>query len=520
MRASHKIVKSTSLLSLITIFSLSFGFIKEIVVANHFGAGEQVDAFLVAAIIPLSIPRILTLVISLCFIPAYIEAQRKQREQAQNLLNFILAGMLLFFLLSSILFFWQAPWVISRLAPGFEGQTLSLAVKLLQLMLPILFFFGLFRLSASLLNAHRSFAAPGLAVLIAPLCVILAITLFATATGVLRWGVGLTIGHGLQAAFLLTLILARGLRPGLRVNFRDPGIKSFLRRALPLMCATGINTLILVIDRGMASKLIPGSISALSYADKIFQVPLQAFILSIATVMLPYASLQFLEEDKRDFKRTVQLAILMAAFVLLPITAGLVVLARPVVTVLFQRGAFDVQDTLTTSQALIGYASGFFTMAIYYILQRILIVIKRAFLLVAIALANVVLKFLLNLVFIRILGAPGIAVATTVMFAMTSFLMVVIVYRVLGGLRIRQMVHSILKLAGSAAIMGCGCFLCLRIVSRSISSMTLGAQIFQLATVSSIGRGIYIMAVWTLRIPEARKLYGLLLQFNPFRRRS
>jgi putative peptidoglycan lipid II flippase len=475
---------------------------------------------LIAAIIPLAIPRILTLVISLCFIPAYIEAQKAQSEQAQNLLNFILAGMLLFFLLSSVLFFWQAPWIISRLAPGFEGQTLSLSIKLLQLMLPILFFFGLFRLSASLLNAQRSFAAPGLAVLIAPLCVILAITLFATATGVLRWGIGLTIGHGLQAAFLLILILAKGIRPGLRINFRDPGIKNFLRRALPLMCATGINTLIVIIDRGMASKLISGSISALSYADKIFQVPLQAFILSIATVMLPYASLQFLEDDKSDFKRTIQLAVLMAAFVLLPVTAGLVVMARPVVTVLFQRGAFDVQDTLTTSQALIGYASGFFTMALYYILQRILIVIKKVLLLVVIAVVNVALKFLLNLLFIDIFGAPGIAVASTVMFAITSFLMAIIVYRFVGGLRIRQMAYTILKLACSALVMGGGCLLCLRVISRSISSLTFGAQLLQLAMVSSIGLGLYIVTIWALRIPEARKLYGLLLQLNPFKRGS
>jgi len=91
MRASHIIVKSTNLLSLIIIFSLSFGFIKEIVPANHFGSGDQVDAFLIAAIIPLSTPGILILVISLRLILAYIEAQGKQREQTQNLLNFIMS---------------------------------------------------------------------------------------------------------------------------------------------------------------------------------------------------------------------------------------------------------------------------------------------------------------------------------------------------------------------------------------------------------------------------------------------
>jgi putative peptidoglycan lipid II flippase len=516
MRTSRDIVKSTSLLSLITIFSLGFGFFKEIVVANYFGAGKLVDAFLVATIIPLSVPRIITLVISLCFIPAYIEARKRNEGQAQNLLNFTLALMLLFFLISSALFYWQAPGVIARLAPGFEGQILSLSIMLLQIMMPILFFFGLFRLSASLLNAHRSFAAPGLAVLIAPVCVIVAITLFGTGPGVIRWGVGLTIGHGLQAFFLFALILGKGIRPGLRLNLRDPGIRSFLGRALPLMLATGINTLILVIDRAMASRLIPGSISVLSYADKIFQVPLQAFILSIATVMLPYASLQFLKEDKRDFKRTIRLAILMAAFVLLPITAGLIVMARPVVTVLFQRGAFDLQDTLVTSQALVGYASGIFCVAIYYILQRVLIVMRKTPLLVGIAAANIALKFFLNLIFIRILDAPGIAVATTVMYVITSTLMVILVFRFVGAFEIRQMMNSIFKFACAAFIMGFGCLVSLQAFHQLPLGITVGAKILEIVSVTLVGAGIYVFLVWALKIQEARKLYGLLLEFVPF----
>jgi len=517
MITSREIVKSTSLLSLITLFSLGFGFFKEIIVANYFGAGQLVDAFLVAIIIPLSVPRILTLVISLCFIPAYIEAQKKCPRDAQNLLNFVLITMLLVLLIGMALFYWQAPGIISKLAPGFDKQTLSLSITLLQLTLPILIFFGLFRLFASLLNAHRSFMAPGLAVFLSPICVIAAITLFGTSSGAHRWAVGLTIGHGLQAAFLLGFILRRGIRPGLRVNLHNPGVKSFLRSAIPLMCATGINTLLVIIDRSMASQLLPGSISSLSYADKIFQVPLQTFILSITTVMLPYASLQFLQADKGDFKKTIRLAILMAAFVLLPVTTGLVIMARPIVAALLQRGAFDAQDTLVTSQALIGFASGFFTVAIYYILQRILIVIRKTLWLIGIAVINVALKILFNLLFINIYGAPGIALASTIMFTLTAALMVILVYRFLGGLRLRGLAFTVMKFALASLSMALVCLVGQSLFSRILPQMSTGVQFIKIILVISFGLGSYAGMVWALRIPEARKLAGMLLRLAPFK---
>lgn len=520
MRTSREIVKSTGLLSLITIFSLGFGFLKEMIIAHHFGAGEQVDAFLVASIVPLSVPRIITLAISLCFIPAYIEARQKDSRGAQNLLNFVLIGMLLFFSLCAVFFWWQAPGTIARLAPGFDAQALSLTTRLLHVLLPILFLFGLFRLNASLLNAHRSFAAPGLAVLLAPLAVIVAITALPGQPGVMRWGVALTIGHGLQAAFLLILLFRQGLRPGLRTNLKDPVIKGFLCRALPLILATSINLLVLVIDRAMASKLLPGSISALSYADKIFQVPLQAFILSIVTVMLPYASVEFLHRDKGDFKKTVQLSILMAAFVLLPVTAILVVMARPVVTVLLQRGAFDMEDTLVTSRALVGFTSGYFTMAIYYIFQRILIVMRKTPLLIVIAAANIALKVLLNLLFIKIFDAPGIAVASTLMFAITALCMAVIVYRLLGGLDMRRMIRTIVKISLAALTMAGGCLLSFGLLHNLTGDAGLGGQIAQIGLVSIAGLALYALMVWLFRVPEAQKLYRLLIRSMPLGQRS
>lgn len=355
--------------------------------------------------------------------------------------------------------------------------------------------------------------------MIAPLCVIVAITLFQTHLGVLSWALGLTIGYALQAAVLLTLIYGKGIRLRFHLNLRDPGISNFLGRAFPLMCATGINTLILVIDRAMASNLTAGSISALSYADKIFQLPLQAFILSIVTVMLPYASLQFLEKEEGDFKGTVRLAILMAAFVLLPITAGLIVLARPLVTVLFQRGAFDPQDTLVTSQALVGYASGFFFVAIYYILQRILIVARKTPVLVGIAVVNIALKFSLNVIFIRILAAMGIAVATTVMYVISSTLMAVLVFRFIGGFKVRRMAKKILKIALAALIMGCGCLMSLRAFHQLFAGATFGEKIAEIVAVTLVGAGMYAILVWALKIQEARKLYDLLLEFVPFKKK-
>lgn len=520
MRTSQEIVKSTSLLSLITIFSLGFGFLKEIVIANYFGAGEQVDAFLVAAIIPLSAPRILTAVIGVCFIPAYIETRKTNPEQAQNLLNFSLISIIIFFLACAAVFYWQTPGIISMLAPGLDEQSSTLATSLLEVMLPILLFFGLFRLSASLLNAHRSFAAPGLAVMIAPLCIIISVISFQTRLGVLSWALALTIGHALQAALLMAIIIGTGIRFRFRLNLRDPSISAFLANAFPLMCAMGVNMLIVAIDRAMASKLAEGSISALGYADKIFQLPLQVFILSIVTVMFPYASLQFLEKNKKDFKKTIQLTILMAAFVLLPITAGLIVMAQPLVSVLFQRGAFDSLDTIVTSKALIGYASGFFFVALYYILQRIFIVIRKTLFLVGLAVVNVSLKFLLNLMFMKAFGVMGIAIATTLMYTIGSLLMTLLILRFIDGLGVQQILGRLAKMAIAALAMGCGCLLSLRAYLHIVPEITFGTKIVMIAVVTSISLGLYALFVWALKIQEARKLFGLLIQLVPFTKRK
>jgi putative peptidoglycan lipid II flippase len=202
------------------------------------------------------------------------------------------------------------------------------------------------------------------------------------------------------------------------------------------------------------------------------------------------------------------------------VTAGLIVMAKPLVSVLFQRGAFNPQNTVVTSQALIGYASGFFFVGLYYILQRIFIVARRTLLLMGLAVINVGLKLLLNLIFIRAFATTGIAIATTIMYAISATLMLVLLIRFLSGLELFQIAGRVAKMALAALFMGCGCMASIKAYVHFAPQLTFGAKMLMILFSTSIGVGLYAISIWALNIQEARKFYGFIFQILPFKKKS
>src|SRR5215510_3847598 len=318
------------------------GFVRDMVVARAFGAGPITDAFFVAFRIPTILRRLLAEgALSSAMIPVFTDyLARDDRPELHRMLRAVLGLSLLALTVTTALGIVFAPTILDVIAPGFmddPGQA-SLAVLLTRIMFPFLLLVGLAAIATGILNTHGRFFASAVGPAVLNVGMIAAVVLLARyferpivslAVGVLAGGVG-------QLVVQLPSLSACGLLVAPSFELRHPAIPRILRLLLPSVFGLAAVQLMVFVNTLLASLLPLGSISYLYYADRVMEFPLGVFGIALASASLP----------------------VMALYVSVPATVGLVVLRTPIVRVLFERGRFGAAETAATAEALAWYAIG------------------------------------------------------------------------------------------------------------------------------------------------------------------
>jgi putative peptidoglycan lipid II flippase len=300
-------------------------------------------------------------------------------------------------------------------------------------------------------------------------------------------------------------------RPAL--DFSDQG----LRRVLVLMgpgtiglAATQVN---LFVNTVLATGEAPGTVSWLGYAFRIMYLPIGIFGVSIATATLPAVSRHAAAaggEDRPAIRRTMANSLSLMATLNLPATVGLVVLAVPVVQVIFERGAFLPADTLATAAALqfyalglIGYSVVRITSPAFYALGQPLTPIKVS---VASMLANVVL----NLVLIRVMGYTGLALGTSIAAVLNAGFLLLLLRRRLGGLDGGRIASSVVRVALASAAMGAAALVAHGALAAWMPGPALAAQVVRLAAAIGVALAVLAAAAHLLGLREFREAAGMV----------
>jgi putative peptidoglycan lipid II flippase len=355
------------------------------------------------------------------FIPIYIEAREKERGVAASRLfsNVAVFNIVVLVLIAAVLAGLQR-WLLPILGSGFGPQKLALARVLFFVFLTSMSLAGLSALWRAALNAHDRFTLSSLAPISNPIGIMTLLLICGHTWGIYALAAGSVLGTVGELA-----IAGYGLRLlGIPLLPRWYGIDSWMRRVLWQYAPTVAGALVLgcgttLVDPAMAAMLGSGSVSALNYSYKLPALILAIGLSSLSTAILPSFSRLSAKENWGEMRRVLFTYTGLLALVTIPLTGLLIVLSKTLVLVFFQGGAFTAADThlVTHAQMMFCLEIPFCTVGILYV--RALSAIKRNDLLMWGTLINVFSNVVLNILFMRILGLPGIALSTSVVMVIS-----------------------------------------------------------------------------------------------------
>lgn len=357
------LVKNTMTIGFFTLLSRISGFVRDILMANLIGASWLSDAFFVAFKLPNFFRRLFAEgAFNAAFIPSYSAIlTEKGREEALKFAGEVMGVLLVVLLVLNAIFIIFMPWITPLFAPGFTDtpEKFNLTVALSQITFPYILFISLVSLLGGILNSMGKFAGPAASPILLNLCMIGGMLFLndisETPAHALSYAV--FIAGIVQLGWLVMICVRNDLMPALVGPRMTTQVKTMLLLMAPAALGSGVQQLNLLIDVVIASH-IPDAVSYLYYADRITELPIGMIGVAVGTVLLPLLSRQIKAGDKEAANDSMNRALELVLLFGIPCTAALLVIAEPIIRVLYQHGAFTAENMVATKATLIAFSVG------------------------------------------------------------------------------------------------------------------------------------------------------------------
>lgn len=492
-----------------TLVSRVLGLVREMLTAALFGATRQLDAFFVAyTLANLSRQLLAEGALSASFVPVFSRTLASDgRDDAKRLadeaLTILIFGCSAVVAAGIIL----SPFLVNVMAPGFAPEERAVAVTLTRMMFPFLMLVSVGALAMGVLNSLGSFFIPAIAPALSNLAYI--IFLLATKSHLSVWNLAFAVLTGGAFHMLLQVYwcsrLKFTLRPR-RPSLGDPQLRSMMALFLPYAAGLSLNQLNPVISRMLGSFLDGGSISVLTYADRVLQLPLGLFVIAISQAVLPVLSRQD-PNDTASFCDFVRGAMRFNLFVVLPVAAGLCIVSHEVVHLLFFRGAFSEWAWHATGTALSLYALGLPGMASSTVIMRAIYARRMPRAAVLVTGVTVAVNLAASVFLMRRFAYAGLAAASATAFTTASLFAAYKLSRNIGErLKIFELSwlwRVLLPLAAMSAAL-----LAFKRFVPYPDAGGLGLRIAWLFAATAGGGAIYAASTLALRCPEWQWIRG------------
>jgi len=509
MAPHHRFVGSAKLISLLTLASRILGVVREHVYSQYFGASPLLSAFRVAFQIPNLGRRLFgegALIAS--FIPVFTRTRQTAGEETSARLVggvFTLLAAVLLALLA------LAEVVVLVLMWWFRGPALNLTAALM----PYMVFICLTAFFAGVLNALHRFAAPAAAPILLNVMIIGAawvggslLNLDAYANLWLIAGAVLVAGV-LQLAMQLGWLRACRFRMIINRDWRAPAVRQVMKLMAPMMLGMSALQINTFMDSMIAFFFVADGRgpAILGYSQYMGNLPLGIFGTSVATAIFPLLARHMAAKDQVAFARSVEAGLRVSLFISIPAGVGLMLLARPLVRLLFEGGEFTAADTQRVVLSLNIYCLGIWAFATQQMLVRAFHSMEDSRTPMRIACTVVVLNFILNLILVQTwLQEAGVMLATAITSSIQAVALVVALNRRLVGISWRNVIASALRCVLATAIMG-GVVWGLRGASP-LGAILPDSDLVQLVVCSSVGAGVYLLVTRLLRMEEGASILG------------
>ena len=507
MSEKSTITKSATGVGALTMVSRITGFVRDAVVSHIFGAGAVTDAFNIAFTIPNLFRRLLAEgALSIALVPVFSEyAATRDRQALKRLYDSTLSVMAAALLFVTVLGVAFSPIVVKMFAPGFVSDQFELAVVLNRVMFPFLTLVGLTSFFIATLYARRSFMVPAMApILLNVSQIVFAVVLFAVVKPpILGLAIGVLCGGVLQLALESVTVGYGGYRPSFRWEPRHPDVKRMMFLLLPAILGIAVYQVNVMVSRALASFLPKASITYIYLSDRLLELPLGVFAVAVATVSLPTLAALASKKEWDSYRRTLSFAVRLTFFICIPAMAGLIALVKPVVSLLFQHGAFTSANTMdcaaVATMGLLGIWSVAGTRNVaqgFYALNDTKTPVKAA-----------IVAFVVNAVFsltlMGPLGAPGLTLSNSISSAVNFIYLAWALHKKVGGWGVGEVVSSALKSLVAATVMAAAVY--------PVSRMDVWLEHGRYALKSGVlfgavagGLSIYMLVAYMLGQPELK----------------
>ena len=507
---SKRLLRSGLIVSTMTLVSRVLGLVRDVVVANLMGAGAAADVFFFANKIPNFLRRLFAEgAFSQAFVPVLTEyhasGERDRTRQliarASGTLGVIVSVVTLLGILGSgaVAAVFGAGWFVDWLNDGPAAPKFELATLLLKITFPYLWFITFVALSGAILNTLGKFAVSSFTPVFLNVAIIGCAWLVSPnlAQPEIGLALGVFIGGLVQFLFQLPFLYQAGMLVKPQWGWNDPGVVKIRTLMIPALFGVSVSQINLLFDTFIASFLTTGSISWLYYSDRLLEFPLGLFGIAIATVILPALSRKHVEQTGEQFAHTMDWGVRMVLLLGLPAMLGLMVLAKPMLMVLFMRGEFSPADVEQASLSLLAYASGLLNFMLIKVLAPGYYARQDTKTPVRYGIVAMLTNMVFNAIFAYFFGYIGLAMAT----ALSALVNAALLYRGLHLANVYRVSQAtlqfVLRLGLAGAVMVAALLWVLPAMDQWLA-WTLVNRVVWLAGLIALGAAVYLLVAVAL----------------------
>jgi len=506
---NKKLVYAAFGITIISSTGKILGLIRESSFAAYFGASSNTDAFKIAFSIPDIFIAIFSAAIAQVFIPVYCDILKegnpdKTQRFLNNIFTLIAIASATIVLLGIIL---RGP-LVDLIAPGFDEASKRSAMEMVIIMFPGALFMIMANLVSGYLQVHERFISSSLIWYSYNICIISSLVLFHK-FGIKVAAVGALFGLIGMLLIQLPSLVWQGFRYRPVIDFKDDGFRMISMLILPVLISSAFNQVYNVINRMLASNLGQGSISALDYAGRVSILINTVFIVSIATVIYPSLAKQ--SDCIPQFNATLASSTRLASMISFPLATILLILRKPIIQVLFERGAFSALDTKMTAGVL-----GFLSIAVIGIthrefLNRAFFALKDTRTPMINGIIAIGLNIILNLILVQCMGINGLALGTSIASLLSAYMLLIRLYRKQESISKSLISEGFIKSFIAAAIMGLVVFIGEKLLLNimHLDGNTL-LRLVNIMLACCIGGVVYIGFLAILKVHEIREGFYLV----------
>jgi putative peptidoglycan lipid II flippase len=513
MSEHRSVLKSTSLISTLTILSRIFGYIRDSRINYLLGTGPLADAYTIAFRIPNTLRRLVGEgAVSAAFIPVFAGYLKGgKREEAWKFVDSLVSAAIVLVTVVTLLGIVFSPYLVGVFASErYEADTEKVAATVLlnRIMFPYIAFVSLSALAMGVLNSFNRFASSAFAPVMLNLSVVtLSFLSGFFANPAMALAVGVVIGGVLQIAIQIPSLVRNGWRFRWLWNLADPGVRRVGALLGPRLFGIGIVQIEVLVGLRFATAMVEGSAAAINTADRVMELVLGGYAIALSTAILPLLALQSQENRIGEMKNTISFALRLVLFITLPATVGLILLRVPIIEVLFEHGKFDDASTALTAWPLLFFALGLSAFSMMKIIVQAFYALHDTWTPVIVAFCSLILNILLNFVFFQPLQNGGPALATSLAAFFDTLVLLVIFRKRHGKLGLSSVLASGLRFVVASALMGVVVYFTIHY--PGVYDGTKPHRALALAVTIAVATGAYFGTARLLRVPELQEIGGI-----------